>query len=135
MFFENFIYNTLIGTSVLVTGAVIISIYKIWNSPDNQNESNFNSINNNNIQLDNMNSVASNTPNLNLGSAVESVSNVRASNNLLETAPISDYSIYNSLPCIPDNISHIIVEGSHQFYIILNYAILSVNPDLMNLFM
>lgn len=52
-----------------------------------------------------------------------------------EMYQINDYSTYNNLIVLPDaHFSQVVTDGVNQYFIVLNNAILSVNPDLMNLF-
>lgn len=86
-------------------------------------------------------SVVSNSTIRNLVRPDDSVSNISeiiSESNLQEIAPfyaINDFSTYTNLICLPNaRFSHIIVEGVHQYFVIINNAILSVNPDVLNYF-
>jgi len=123
-----------VGTVVLVGGVLGYAIYKVYTDPHNMHEPFFNNLNN--IQLDSMNRGASNSNMQDLvpSQVVESVSNVEVSNNLLETAPVYDYSTFYSLINTADAYFSHIVDGLHQYFIILNNVTLIVNLDLMNSF-
>jgi hypothetical protein len=51
---------------------------------------------------------------------------------LISIYDINDHSSYGNAISQPDALfSHIIVDSIHQYFIIINDVILSVNPDLM----
>ena len=54
---------------------------------------------------------------------------------LVSTYDINDYFCYDNAIAQPDALfSHIVVDSIHQYFVILNDIILTVNPDLMNYF-
>jgi len=86
-------------------------------------------------------SVISNSTVKNLIFPDDSASNINeviSESNLQEVASIyqiNDFDTYNALISVPKaQFSHIIVDGVHQYFVKINNAILSVNPDILNYF-
>jgi hypothetical protein len=63
------------------------------------------------------------------------ISNISSIQEIPSVYQINDFSTYNNLLVLPDaQFSQVVIDGVNQYFVVLNNAILSVNPTLMNLF-